>query len=165
MYNKAEFPPLLPAGFHHKSVAEVEELCVARFPLSTTRKGIMAGLDTILRRVASVGITGEVWLNGSFVTEKIDPNDSDVVAMVPAEFYDAGTEEQRSTIEWLISKGDEPKILFKCDVYVHLRYRETSPEYDLWIPTLNRWQHIYGYSAKTGEPKGIVVLNLAKVLT
>ena len=164
MYIKDEFPPLLAAGFHRKSEAEVEELCVARFPLSVTRKGIMAGLHTILKKIVAVGITGEIWLDGSFVTEKIDPSDSDFVAMIPAEFHDAGTEEQRAVIEWLISKENEPKKSFKCDAYVHLKYPEGSPEHHLWLPTLNHWQDIYGHSVKTREPKGIVVLDLEKGL-
>jgi hypothetical protein len=161
---KDEFPPLLPAGFHHKSVAEIEELCVSRFPLSVTRKEIMVGLHTILKRIAAVGITGEIWLNGSFVTEKIDPSDCDFVAMIPAEFHDAGTVAQRAMIEWLISKENEPKKLFKCDAYVHLKYSGGSPEHDLWLPTLNRWQDNFGHSVKTRQPKGIVVLDLEKVL-
>jgi hypothetical protein len=160
VYSKEEFPPLLGEGFHHMSLAGVADLCVAPFSLSTTRNKIMAGLHAVTKRIAKAGITGEVWLDGSFVTEKMDPSDSDIVVMVPAEFYDAGTEEQRSVIEWLISNENEPKQLYACDAYVHLRYRDGSPEKDLWLPTLNRWQRIYGYGVKNAEPKGIVILDL-----
>jgi hypothetical protein len=150
----------LPAGFHRKALADVEELCVGSFPLSDTRKEIMAGLNYVLTRIIAAGVTGEVWLNGSFVTEKINPSDCDFVALIPAEFYDSGTQAQRSVIEWLISKENEPKKRFKCDAYVHLRYTVDSPEHVLWQPTLDRWQDIYGHSVKGRTPKGIIVLDL-----
>ena len=35
----------LGEGFHRMSLVDMEELCVARFPLSTTRKDIMTGLE------------------------------------------------------------------------------------------------------------------------
>jgi hypothetical protein len=162
-YSKEEFPPLLDEGFHRMSLGNIEELCVNRFPLSSTRKEIMAGLKATLEKIAASGIAGDVWLNGSFVTEKIDPTDSDVVLMIPATFYESGTDAQKHIIDWLTSRDEEPKKLFKCDAYVHLQYEPGTPEEKLWESTLARWQRLYGFGPVTGKPKGIVLLDLGRV--
>lgn len=143
------------------SLREVEALCVTAFPLSSTRREIMTGLEAVINKIAASGITGEVWLNGSFVTSKIDPADSDVVALIPASFYEAGKDEHKEVIDWLWSKENQPKKTFKCDTYVHLRYPPGSVEEKLWESTLAHWQRLYGIGPITGNPKGIVVLELA----
>jgi hypothetical protein len=162
-YSKEEFPPLFGEGFHRMSLETIEKLCVERFPLSSTRKEIMAGLKATLEKVASSGLKGEAWLNGSFITEKIDPADSDIVLMIPAVFYESGTDAQKHIIDWLTSNEDEPKKLFRCDAYVHLKYETGTPEEKLWENTLARWQRLYGFGPVTGQPKGIVLLDFGGV--
>jgi hypothetical protein len=54
LYQKQEFPPLLGEGFHQMSLADMEDLCVVRFPLSTTRADIMAGLELIVKQITAV---------------------------------------------------------------------------------------------------------------
>src|SRR5579862_7097575 len=102
------------------SLEEVEDLCVTRFALSTTRGIIMTGLRQVVKRITDSGISCDVWLNGSFLTEKIDPADVDLVALVPAQFYDAGTSDQRATLEWLTS--NDPKKLHRCDSHAEPMY-------------------------------------------
>ncbi|SPF43697.1 conserved hypothetical protein [Candidatus Sulfopaludibacter sp. SbA4] len=76
----------------------------------------MTGLRTVVTRIVQCGITeGEIWINGSFLTEKIDPKDVDLILMYAARFYDSGTEAQTALIDWLNSKQNEPKALFHCD--------------------------------------------------
>ncbi len=36
----------------------------------------------IIDRLSQYGIRGDLWVNGSFLTRKIDPSDSDVVLFV-----------------------------------------------------------------------------------
>jgi len=51
----------------------LRELCVTPFPLSNTRPAIMAGLEQLLQDLINYGISADVWIDGSFLTEKIDP--------------------------------------------------------------------------------------------
>jgi hypothetical protein len=57
------------------SLTDLEELCVRRFPQSRTGEEIVNGLRSVIQRAVQTGIDGEVWINGSFLTEKIDPAD------------------------------------------------------------------------------------------
>lgn len=138
-------------------------MCVLRFPLSTTRREIMTGFRAVVERIVRCGIEGELWVNGSFLTEKIDPADIDLCAMIPSRFYDFGTEDQRIVIDWLISSENEPKRRFHCDTNADLVYPETSPDYYLCGPMFDHWRRIFGTSVKTSEPKGIAVLRLEQV--
>ena len=119
-YSKPEWPPLLPPGLHPKSITEVEELCVAYFPLSATRQKLMAGLRKIVEMLVGCKIVGELWADGSFLTEEVNPGDVDLVLCTSAEFYDNGTDEQKKTLRWLDEEDLRPS--HGCDSRVALQY-------------------------------------------
>jgi len=162
VYDKAEFPPLLPEGMHPLSVENLEELCVKRFPSSRTRQEIMRNFRTVLQRILQAGIGGEIWINGSFMTEKIDPADIDFFVNIPSHYYDSGTDEQVAVIDWLISRENEPKRMFLCDTDVCFIYPATSPDRYVSDQILGQWRRLFGFSAKTGEPKGIAIISLGE---
>lgn len=94
------------------TLPELRVRCVTEFLQSTSRSVIMAGLEAIIRRFVDTRIEGELWIDGSFLTEKIDPGDVDVLLRIRAEFFDNATPEQVRTLEWL-EKG--LKSSFRCD--------------------------------------------------
>ena len=161
--HKQEYTPLLAKGFHLLSVDDLRELCVTNFPDSTVRVDIMAGFEAIYERAVGIGIEGAVWINGSFLTRKIDPDDIDFVLLVDARFYEGGTQEQHEFIEWLISREDDPKKSFLCHTDVVLLYPRDSPWHDLTMHTKQHWENkVYGYSVTSREPKGIAVVTLER---
>jgi hypothetical protein len=164
VYNKPEFPPLLPDGLHPMSLAAIEELCVIRFPLSMTRPAIMSGFRQTVKRIVDCGIGGELWINGSFLTKKIDPADIDFCAMIPCRYYDSGTPAQRDVVDWLQSRQNEPKTLYLCDTNAELVYPEASPYHYMHTSMIEHWLQIFGRSVGKGEPKGIAVLQLDQVV-
>ena len=86
--NKEEFPPLLPAGFHRLDVNARRRLCVDHFGNSVTRPRIMSNLESTITAVNGQGIAGEIWIDGSFLTEKLNPDDADVALVLsPASLY------------------------------------------------------------------------------
>lgn len=48
-------------------------MCVDPYPESRTRPEVMAGLQSIYGRLGGLAITGEMWVDGSFLTAKMDP--------------------------------------------------------------------------------------------
>jgi len=159
--HKQEFPPLLAQGFHQMTVDELRKLCVTNFPESKVRGDIMAGFETIYERAISVGIEGEAWIDGSFLTTKIDPGDVDFIVLADARFRDSGTPQQEEFIEWLISNEDDPKKSFLCHTDVVLLYPPDSPFYQLTLSARKHWEeNVYGFSVASREPKGIAVVRL-----
>jgi hypothetical protein len=121
----------------------------------------MAGFSAIYERALALGVEGEIWVDGSFLTKKIDPQDIDFVFVIDARYHDSGTPEQLEFVEWLISNEDDPKKSFLCHTDVVLVYPAGSPLYPLTVNTLRHWdQGVYGFSVTTREPKGIVVVKL-----
>src|SRR4051794_12451076 len=98
---QASFPCLFPLGFHHLTLMEVETVCVDLFPLSQSRRGLMDGLTQFSDTLVAAGVACDLWLDGSFLTEKIDPKDVDVVVRCSHAIYDAGTPAQRQALDWV----------------------------------------------------------------
>ena len=65
---------VLPPGVHQASWQEVEE----RLGWNATRQKLLLGLKALLEELASAGCT-RAWLGGSFVTDKLNPGDFDLV--------------------------------------------------------------------------------------
>jgi hypothetical protein len=152
-----DLPPLFQLGFHRKTMAELEEVCVTNFALSTSRAGIFSGLKEFVERLEKAAITGEIWVDGSFLTEKINPKDVDVILRIQGSLYNAGTPDQRAAIDWVIANQ---KLTLKCDSYVLMEYPEGDPlheEGDWWHAW---WLKQWGFS-REDDPKGIVVLSLS----
>jgi hypothetical protein len=154
--NKPEFPPLLVPGRHNFSLAELRKLCVDLFPLSVTRQMIMIGLENVFKELQKKQIQGELWVDGSFVTQKINPNDVDIVLRVQANFYDNGTQEQRSIVDWL---GSNLKDSHYCDSYFFTEWPETHANYWVGHYMYNYWMKQFGFS-RGNSYKGIPVLPL-----
>jgi hypothetical protein len=117
----------------------------------------MLGLEQVVGRLRALKILGELWVNGSFLTEQIDPNDSDVVLFVQSAFYDGATTEQMEVINWV--NGDL-KSSHCCDSYVSVEYPQSHPLY--WHGEYLRayWMRQWGFSKDDAIMKGIAVISL-----
>lgn len=151
-----DFPCLFPLGFHRLTMANIEQVCVDQFSLSTTRPAICDGLNVLQTVLELADVSGELWVDGSFITEKINPKDVDIVLRVNGSLYDAGTKDQRNAIDWLI---DNQKLTLKCDSYVLFEYPAGHPLHDEGRWWYSYWHKQWGFS-RDDDPKGIVVLAL-----
>ena len=151
----------MPVGKHILTVAKLRQLCVDRFPLSRTRATIMLGLEQIVDRLRASHISGELWVDGSFLTDKINPNDSDVVLFIQQAFCDNATVQQKEAIKWINSNL---KSSHCCDSYVSIEYPPSHPLY--WEGEYLRayWMRQWGFSTddagKVNMMKGIAVISL-----
>lgn len=157
--DKDEFPPLLEAGFHEKTVEQLRALCVdaRRFQKSTSRARLMDRLSSLIGSTTRLGIVGEFWIDGSFLTEKLDPKDVDLSLRIQASVYDQGTPEQIKFMDWLTEIHDTEQI----DGYLQLEFPVDDPNYALGISNHDYWKKQWGIS-RTGVPKGIAVVKLPR---
>lgn len=88
MQDKPEYQPLLAPGRHRMSLADIERLCVDKFPESASRGTLFEALEGLARYLGSVLSACEIWVDGSFVTEKPNPGDVDLTVIVPGEVFD-----------------------------------------------------------------------------
>lgn len=160
MPTKVEYPPLFPAGFHPMAVGDLRKKCVDEFPLSTTRATIMDGLEKAIQELRNAGVTGELWVDGSFVTEKIDPEDADVLLHVDATLYDGGDHRLRGAIDHFDSA--QLKTTHHCDSYVWREYPMGHPTHNESEWDRAYWIRQFGFSRGT-DYKGIVTIAVSAI--
>lgn len=141
----------LPPGDWKATLDEVE----LRFAYNFRRREIMAGLRHVVAQLQSHGIE-DVWVDGSFVTDKQRPNDVDVVYMIPtgedeADWPDVGP-----------SRRQHVKRYHRVDLW---RYPALQPAKKA-IPGLGGGSITikqFFESDEDGNPRGLVNLVLGEV--
>jgi len=136
------------------TAADLRKLCVDKFTLSVTRSQIMADLEHVVAVLRAAPLDVEIWVDGSFVTEKIDPDDVDIVVPFQAEAYDRGTAGQRSALEWVNSNL---KQQLRCDSYVFAIFPTGHPQHQWTLDRRAYWLKQFGFG-RNGQPKGMPVL-------
>lgn len=147
---------MFPAGFHPLSLDDIEQVCVDLFPLSTTRQTIMNGLRAFVQRLVDDGVEGQLWIDGSFLTEKIDPKDVDVLLRYDGAAFNVGPPALQDTVRWVIA--NQKHTLF-CDCYVLMEYPPGHALHTEGVWWYSYWHRQYGFSREI-DPKGIVVIDL-----
>ena len=142
-----EHEPLLEPGFYDVPSDSLKEnltkLLVAPFEDSLHRKLLLNRLLALLEKVSSVSIFTEAWIDGSFVSDKEEPNDVDIVLWYNA-VPSISPMELRAYRELLDS--DLMMFRYSCDVYLATNGNDKQRRY---------WKDWFGYD-RTGQPKGIV---------
>jgi len=147
--NNPESRPLLPLGFHELDAAARQRLCVARFPNSITRPRILANLETIITAVNQQAINGHIWIDGSFLTEKLNPDDVDIALVVT-----------RATVQGFNHVRRQFFSAFS-DQQLYDRYKIDSYGVAIDVGTDNGqytyayWLRQFGFS-RSDDPKGIL---------
>ncbi len=147
--------PLLKPGFHDLLLDDLKEslsaLCVQPFENRYRREELLDRFLDFLRESQSLGIFTELWLDGSFLTDKESPNDIDLVLFFESLPYQSfSPREQKAYRE--LTDVDRVKSRFGCDVYF---VRAGKPEHQRY------WRGLFGFS-RDGVPKGIVRIYLRR---
>ena len=150
---KEEFPPLLDVGFHRMNVESLRRLCVTRFSASITRPAIMGNLVTLIELINQKVIVGEIWIDGSFLTEKLNPDDVDLLLIVKADTFRAFTAEQRRFFDWY--RKSRLFEQYKCDNYAQIV--ESGESASDWLSAY--WLRQFGFS-RANEMKGLAVIDV-----
>ena len=157
---KEEFPPLLPPGLHTLTLDRLQRLCVSRFEDGARRAAIFAGVERLYATLAGGGAVGDLWLDGSFLTEKRNPDDCDTAFRVERSALDRYSDEQKLILIWLTGNRDEIKRDFLCVTYPFIDYHIGDRYYgDSDLHLRSYWAGWFGCSRR-GELKGIAVLRL-----
>ena len=118
----------------------------------------MDGFEAVVGELRANRIEGEIWVDGSFLTQKIDPEDVDILFRTSGDFVNRVTTTQEQLIGWFL-QDDDVKDTYKCDTYLLIDYPDGHPEqaHSEWMRAY--WVKQYGFSR--GEDfKGIAVVAL-----
>jgi uncharacterized protein DUF6932 len=145
-----DYPPLLAPGFVDVTLDDLDRLFVERFTDRAVRQDLVEHLRRFLAVLRSLGITGMMWLDGSFVTEKPHPGDIDAVLLVANAVLGALPRTDLDTFRQIIDNKRDIKLRYKCDLYF------CDPDSAEWRAYWRGW---FGFN-RGEEVKGIARLTI-----
>jgi hypothetical protein len=132
--------PALPPGIHKASVDEIRAALVDAFPESTSRSRLLGGWLAFRLSVRRLVPVEYEYLDGSFVTGKLNPKDIDLSLWINRSDLEAAPPDNRAGITTLrrqrLSFGCDVLFVFVCPTS-HPKYREFEHFRD-W--TENAWR-------------------------
>lgn len=156
---KDEFPPLLERGFHKLSVDDLKALAVDAFPKSQRRPTLWVNFLSVLARLEEAGIACDIWIDGSFLTKKIEPDDVDFVVDIPIGAFSAPDQKQRAILSELGA------CAFRCNLDLHSFVMFNAPvghvDYPMAYQLHKQWENDFGVSFVKREPKGIAIVEVS----
>lgn len=144
---KADAPPLLEAGIHHVTSHRLKEIAVDAFPSDMRRAELFGKFLAWREGLRSVGVSGVVWLDGSFLTCKHQPDDIDLVFWSPTLTRPLISAEQ-CLITTLLNKP-ACRATYDLDLYCE------SPVEDQMLHRQAYWKGLLGFCHDGRTAKGI----------
>ena len=141
----------LPLGFHDMTLAEIEYFLVATFTQSITRRPIFDGYCRLRNTMHGVGLSGEQYLDGSYTTTKENPEDLDLVSVIPKNLLDTCP----TNIDNEISDARLTKTKYGCHSFLVPSVPDGDPEYDFCTEAKNGWLEWFSRD-RSGNSKGLV---------
>lgn len=146
----------LEPGLHPMDLDEIEKEFVTPFPHSSTRVLVMEGFRRHAEELQAIVAEYIQYLDGSFVSNKNDPGDVDLVCFIDGDVVDALPADLQSRLRSLLS-GPQTRATHQCDAYFCLSYPETHPNFSVYRAQRKYWMGEFGYD-RADVPKGIVVV-------
>jgi len=94
-------------------------------------------MDVVVRLVKS-GIVGDLWIDGSFVTDKFNPRDVDLVLCIAADLLDNASAAQSKVFDWF--ESDTLKSVYRCDGYIVAEWSPYHPLHTEGVATREYWK-------------------------
>lgn len=97
---KEDFEAILGPGRHPYDTTALREQFVRPFN-NDRRRQLFFNLTTLLSKLNEYAVACEVWIDGSFLTQKPEPNDIDLSVMVDVDVYDVLSDEGKLLLDEL----------------------------------------------------------------
>lgn len=141
------YPPLLSPGIHDGDLDRLKTLSVDPFNQDPKRSRIYERFTEFCDRLQEFGISFEVWVDGSYLTEKPEPNDVDVVVFAEAQALSRLSEEAFADMRETL---DSARHRYDTDAYFAIPSNEERRAY---------WRGFFGFDREE-KPKGLLRIYL-----
>jgi hypothetical protein len=142
--------PLFDAGLHAIEEGEIDAIFSSPFVHSSRRLQLVESLKRFLQFVRGIGVSCDIWIDGSFSTDKLEPDDIDIVVFIfPGQINSLSADRYKDLS--LLNDRALMKAQYSCDVYVERASDDERRTYFL------RTFGTYG-----GIDKGVPVLKIVR---
>lgn len=146
----------LPPGRHEVTEEEIDERLVRAFTTSTTRTAIFQYWRQHRAALGELVAVRCQWLDGSFVTDKTDPADVDIVTVIDGPSFDRLPAHRRMLVASLIG-GHYTEDFWSCDAYPVVAYPEDHVGHSKFRIARERWEDYFGHD-RGGSATGFLVV-------
>ncbi len=143
----------LSKGRHEVTVPDVEQLCVLGLPDGGDRRRLFESWLGHRQALVNVGVPlRSQWLNGSFVTARVNPppGDVDVVSIIDAVAFDALPSSARATASLLLG-GHGTRDYNGVDSFLLPHYELSHPERARAKKAADYWDNLWGRGRKQAD--------------
>lgn len=140
------------------SLDKLREVFVNEFPDSKTRKRNFEGLIEYIDFFEAIGIysyISKVWLDGSFLTNKLNPNDIDLVVL----FNPINGSKVNHFFDHIANSARTMGLSLYCDPYFSIDHELIPPNHEQTKRQLEYqntyWLGMFGFD-RNGKNKGII---------
>lgn len=153
-----EYGLLLPAEGISVNTDELYDAFVRPFGESDTRARLFHDWTKYNRMLRQeIGVDFTQWVDGSFVTQKLNPKDIDSVSFIPSYLF----RKFESRLDYYWTDNWEREGI---DAYLVEVFREEEPQYDLTKLRTSEWYERYTNTKRIGlqpgRPKGFLMVNV-----
>lgn len=117
----------------------------------------MTNLQSLIENAQREEVRGEFWIDGSFLTEKLNPDDADLVLAIDAPEYRRMTPRASKFFQWFCNTNLYAD--YRCDNYPLIRGGQVENEY-----MYAYWLKQFGFS-RADDMKGLAVVQIPYVVT
>ena len=149
----------LDAGLHPTTLADIRTHFVDPFPAPSTRPTVYAGYERHTAELQKSSVEFEQFLDGSFVSNKQDPGDIDLLGMADLHAIDALPAAEKQRLHDLFL-GPACKQTYECDAYFLPSVPDTDPAYPHFRRQRKYWMGEFGFD-RMDRPKGILTIKVS----
>lgn len=147
----------LEPGIHSYNIEEFETQFIKEFSNSSTRKNIYNNFRIWVKYLINELKPRYIWLDGSFLTEKLNPNDLDLVIFYRPE--DITSSELAEKLKFLI---EDVSRKYSCDAYISLCFDHMDPSIAQNMAgnsfiMKTYWKGQFGFD-RNNQAKGIILI-------
>lgn len=155
---KYDHPPVLPPGRHVMRIDRFREQFVVDLGQNFRRHDLCHSLERLIDALNDAEIPCDLYLDGSFVTEKVEPKDLDVAIRMEADVYEALSDQQKA----LLSEINDGEFIIDLDTFVYVAYPRGHPSFGTAADEKETWAELWGREHDGQYIKGIAVIRLGE---
>lgn len=152
---KQDCEPLLGPGRHAMSLSELKRLCVIDFPDSSSRPSLFKKLEKLVSKYECEGIPCDIWIDGSFVSSRKEPNDIDLLVQI-----DADVAERLTPSQMVLVDDTDLGSYDGLDSYVDTVYPRGHELAEKLEDDDRTWAKLFGVGHDDRLLKGIAILRV-----
>ena len=133
---------LLPPGLHVVTEQQFRDVFVTPFPAASSRHRLFLRWERHKAAISSIIPIEKQWIDGSFVTDRANPRDIDVVNFISADDIDKLTVGQQALLENLVV-GHNTRDVWGIDSFLVPVVSDGDPRHPLTRKQESYWQDLF----------------------